>query len=341
MSKLLQNIILREKVIDTIRNFFKKEKFHEVQTPLLVPSVIPESYLEHFVTTLFDRKRNKKRMFLTSSPEASLKKLIASGIGNCFEITRSFRNGETDSLLHSTEFTILEWYRVGVDYRKLMEDCENLFMHIYKNLKTRNSNVKSNKILYQKQKIDLSPAWERISVIETLKKYANIDFDDIVDIDKIRRIARSKGYNINKDNTWEEIFNQIFFNEVEPHLGTKGKPTIIYDYPKEMAALAKIKKDDPRIAQRFELYIGGLELGDCYTELTDWKEQEQRFKNELRIIRNSKKTTVRPDKSFIQALKKGLPECSGMAMGVDRLVMLFGDIKDIKETLMYNIYSYD
>ena len=127
-------------------------------------------------------------------------------------------------------------------------------------------------------------------------------------------------------------FNQIFLNEVEPHLGTNGRPTIIYDYPAILAALAKLKKDDPRLAQRFELYIAGLELGDCYTELTDWKEQNYRFKNELKLIRKSNKNKVVQDDTLIKALKTGLPDCSGMAMGIDRVVMLFGDIKDIKDT---------
>ncbi len=341
MSSLIQNLILREKIIDAIRDYFKKENYHEVETPLLVPSVIPESYLEHFTMTLFDRRRNKKKMFLTSSPEASLKKLIAKGLGNCFEITKSFRNGETDGLLHSPEFTILEWYRVGVDYTAIMNDCERLFVYIYKNLKSQISNLKTKtqilnlnelKLTYQNQTIDLTPPWERISVIEALKKYANVDFDEIPNLEKICKKAKSKGYSVDKNNNWEEIFNQIFLNEVEPHLGTKGKPTIIYDYPRAMAALAKLKKDDPRVSERFELYIGGLELGDCYSELTDGKEQEARFNKELDLIQKSNKTSVKPDKDFIISLKKGLPECAGMAMGIDRIVMLFLDLNSIRDS---------
>lgn len=329
MSKLIQNLILREKITDAIREFFKKENFREVETPILVPSVIPESYLEHFTTRLFDRRRNGKKMFLISSPEASLKKLIVEGLGNCFEITRSFRNGETDSLLHTPEFTILEWYRIGTDYRKVMEDCERLFFYISRKVKRRKA---KGEIIYNGNVIDLTLPWERISVVEALKKYANIDFDDIAGEKKIVKIAKMHGYQVSGKFSWEEIFNQIFLNEVEPHLGTHGKPTIIYDYPAPLAALAKLKKGDSRFAERFELYIGGLELGDCYTELTDWKEQEKRFGKELDIIGQSGKTKVYPDKQFIEALKKGLPECSGMAMGIDRIVMLFGNIRDIKET---------
>ncbi|OGG26901.1 EF-P lysine aminoacylase GenX [Candidatus Gottesmanbacteria bacterium RIFCSPLOWO2_01_FULL_39_12b] len=330
MSNLINNLILREKIIDAVREYFKLEKFHEVETPLLVPSVIPESYLENFTTILFDRRRRRKKMFLTASPESSLKKIIVAGLGNCFEITRSFRNGETDSLLHSPEFTILEWYRVGADYKEIMKDCENLFNKISINLGINNSNIS-----YGNTKIDLAPPWEKITVSKALKKYAMVDFDDITGINslkRIKKIATDKGYNVSKNNTWEVTFNQIFLNEVEPHLGTNGRPTIIYDYPAILAALAKLKKDDPRLAQRFELYIAGLELGDCYTELTDWKEQNYRFKNELKLIRKSNKNKVVQDDTLIKALKRGLPDCSGMAMGIDRVVMLFGDIKDIKDT---------
>ena len=349
MSNLIQNLILREKIIDAIRDYFKKENYHEVETPLLVPSVIPESYLEHFTTTLFDRRRNKKKMFLASSPEASLKKLLVLGLGNCFQITKCFRNGETDSNLHSPEFTILEWYRVGVDYTAIMNDCERLFVHIFNKVKSQpfdfaqgknakvkitSKNSKLNKLglFYKNHNIDLSLPWERISVIEALKKYANVDFDEIPNLEKICKKAKLKGYSVDKNNNWEEIFNQIFLNEVEPHLGTKGKPTIIYDYPKQMAALAKLKKDDPRVSERFELYIGGLELGDCYSELTDWKEQEARFNKELDLIQKSNKTSVKPDKDFIISLKKGLPECAGMAMGIDRIVMLFLDLNSIRDS---------
>lgn len=343
-KNLLNNLYLREKITDLIREYFKKEKFHEIETPLLVPSVIPESYLEVFTTTQLDRRRNKRIMFLTASPEASLKKLLAAGIGNCFEITRSFRNGETDSHSHCPEFTLLEWYRVNTDYKQIMIDCESLYLYIYNRYIYNRLYNSSHPILtYQDKKINLKKPWERISISNSIYKYAGVDFDEITDkteiqtekvfnVGKIAKIAAQKGYTVTGNNTWEEIFNQIFLNEVEPHLGMKGKPTIIYDYPAPLAALAKLKKDDPRLAERFELYIGGLELGDCYTELIDWKEQKNRFDSEMQMIKHSKKTQVKSDNEFIEALKSGIPKCSGMAMGIDRMVMLFGNLKDIKDS---------
>lgn len=335
--KLWQKFFQREKIIQSIRQFFHNEKFHEVETPLLLPHVVPESYLEVFETQLLNRQRKKKRMFLATSPEASLKKLLVAGIGNCFEITKSFRNTETGSLLHNPEFTILEWYRVGADYKDVMKDCENLLQFILKKLK-----LPKSKLIYQRKNIDLSSPWERISVPEALIKYAHVSFDDITNQtgnmfppEKIAIVAREKGYRVEKNNTWEEIFNQIFLNEVEPHLGNYGKPTIIYDYPRPMAALSKIKDTDTRLAERFEFYIGGLELGDCYTELTDSNEQKNRFKDEQKIRRLKSKTRILPDEDFLDALKMGLPECSGIAIGIDRLVMLFTDTTDVADVLFF------
>jgi len=343
-QSLWRKYFIREKVIQAIREFFIEQKFHEVETPLLVPSVIPESYLNVFATNLFDRHGNKQRMFLTTSPEASIKKLLVAGIGNCFEITKSFRNAETGSKLHNSEFTILEWYRINANYEDLMKECERLIKYIYVKVKSQKSKVKSvgekskvnhYKITYQDQEIDLSYPWGRITVAEALEKYSRISFDKIITKAAIIAVARAKGYSVNDNNSWEEIFNQIFLNEIEPHLGTHGKPTIIYDYPKPLAALAKIKASDPRFVERFELYIGGLELADCYTELNDYKEQKNRFLSELQTIKLHKKIVVKPDLDFLEAIKQGLPTCSGVALGVDRLVMLFTDSVSIDEVLLF------
>lgn len=334
--KLWRKFFIREKIIQSIREFFLREKFHEVETPLLLPAVVPESYLEVFETHLLDRQRKKKRMFLATSPEASLKKILVAGIGNCFEITKSFRNTETGSTLHNPEFTILEWYRVGANYKDVMRDCQHLIGFILKSLKL------PKLLIYQGKSVDLSSPWERISVPQALKKYADIDFDNITEksskmfpSEKIALIAKEKGYHVEKNNSWEEIFNQIFLNEVEPHLGTHGKPTIIYDYPRPMAALAKIKSSNPRLAERFEFYIAGLELGDCYSELTDYKEQKKRFEEEQKIRQIKGKTSVYPDVDFLEALKAGLPKCSGIAVGIDRLIMLFTDSTSIDEVLLF------
>ena len=338
---LWERYFTREKIIQAIRAFFQKEGFHEVETPLLIPAVIPESYHEVFTTTLLDRNRKTQRMFLATSPEASLKKLIAAGIGNCFEITKSFRNGETESDLHNPEFTILEWYRMDVGYEAIMRDCENLFLFIQGRLEPK----KITKRIYQGKSVNLKTPWERISMEQAFIKYACISFDeftredaqkmtDMFPVGKIFKIARKKGYSIQESTAWEEIFNQIFLNEVAPYLG-RGHPTILYGYPAPLAALSRISTKDPRFAERFELYIEGLELADCYSELTDHAEQKKRFERECEEIEKQKKTPVIPDMEYIKALEIGLPPCSGIAVGIDRLAMFFTDTSSISDIQLF------
>lgn len=317
--QLWQRFFVRENVNRSIRTFFEARGFHEVETPTLIAHPPAESYLDVFETTLFDRNRNSTKAYLSTSPEVSLKKLMVAGVGNCFSLTKSFRNMETQGTLHNPEFTILEWYRVGANYLDIMKDCEELLGSIKKTF------------LYQGHSVDLHAPWERLSVAEAFAKYAQVDFDDF--FLHAEKIALAKGYST--DNaTWEELYNQIFLNEVEPHLG-RGKPTILYDFPSVMGALAKRKESDPRFAERFEFYIEGLELGDCYSELTDWKEQHERFEKELLEIKRLGKTSYEYDHDFIDALKVGLPKCSGIAVGVDRLVMLFADVTDIADVLFF------
>jgi lysyl-tRNA synthetase class 2 len=335
--RLWQRYFIREKVITAIRTFFLNQEFHEVEAPLLIARPPAESYLDIFETTLLDRNRKPTKAYLSTSPEVPLKKLMVAGLGNCYSLTKSFRNMETQSNLHNPEFTILEWYRVGSDYRDIMNDCEELlhFIHTYLTRTTPGKETRHpEELVYQGKRVRLTAPWERLTVAQSFRKWAGVDFDRFLEEKEARSIAKKKGYNVEKRTTWEELFNQIFLNEIEPHLG-KGTPTILYEFPGAMGALARRKQSDPRFAERFEFYIEGLELGDCYSELTDWKEQRDRFEKELQEIRRLGKTMYEYDHDFIQALKVGLPACSGIAVGVDRLVMLFADAARIQDTLLF------
>jgi len=325
---LWDRYFIREKVINAVRLFFSGEQFHEVETPLLLAHPAAESYLDVFETKFLDRDRKETPAYLSTSPELALKKLIVAGIGNCFSLTKSFRNMETDSHTHNPEFTILEWYRVGATYTSLMNDCQQLLLAINRSL------GHGDKLTYQGVTFDLAGDWEKITVKEAFKKWADIDFDEFLDDQKARKIATGKGYTVTDKNTWEELYDQIYLNEVEPHLG-KIQPTIIYEFPGCLAALSKKKKENPNYAERFEWYIGGLELGDCYTELTDWKEQQRRFDQELKEVQRLGKTMYDYDHDFIDALKAGMPDTSGIAVGVDRLIMLFADTTRIADTLFF------
>lgn len=325
---LWKQYFLREAVIKTIRNYFDRNGFHEVETPVLISHPPAESYLDVFETTLLNRQRKATKMYLSTSPEVPLKKLMVAGIGDCYTVTKSFRNTEMQSDRHNPEFTILEWYRVGVKYEAIMSDVERLVFSIAQS-------VSDDPVLhYQGHDIHLAPPWDRLTMKDAFRKYADVDFDAFLDEQTARTITLKKGYTVMPSTTWEEMYNQIFLNEIEPLLGHE-KPVFLYEFPGSMAALSKKKEGDPRYAQRFEFYIAGLELGDAYTELTDWHEQENRFIHETEELKRLGKTVYEYDHDFIDALKAGLPDCAGIAVGVDRLVMLFANAHTISDILLF------
>jgi lysyl-tRNA synthetase class 2 len=300
--KLIEKYLVREKVMDTIRSFFKDQGFHEVFTPTLVPIPSIEPNLEVFQTKLTTSKGIKRDGYLIMSPEFSIKKLLASGMGNCFEITKCFRNEEEVSKLHNPEFTMLEWYRVLADYTDVMKDFEQLFIKI----------IGKEKMEYQGEIYDISLPWPRISVKEAFEKFAGVDISKVSDDD----------------------FYKIFFNEIEPKLAISHKPFFIYDYPISQASLSKPAKD-PHFAERFEVFLAGVELGNCFSELTDPVEQKKRFEKDKAHRLAQGKTDYPIDSDLIGALNSGLPKVSGIAVGVDRLVMLAADVPSISETLFF------
>ena len=307
--KLINRYLVREKVIDTIRSFFKDRNFHEVFTPILVPIPSIEPNLEVFQTELRTSKGLKRQGFLIMSPEFSIKKLLAAGIGNCFEITKCFRNEEEVSSLHNPEFTMLEWYKIHADYTDVMKDFEHLFTKIITSV---NPKADLSKWDYQGESYDLSLPWPRISFEEAFTKYAGLKIEDVAD----------------------EDFYQIFFNKIEPALLKLKKPYFIYDYPISQASLSK-KAADGRFAERFEVFLAGIEMGNCFSELTDAKEQRKRFEADLTERKRQGKTVYPIDEDLIEALKEGLPPVSGIAVGVDRLIMLAADVPIIAEAMFF------
>lgn len=321
-----ENLWAREKVIEGIRAYFKNRQFHEVETPLLVSTPSTEPFLEVFETELIDDLGNRRKVYLPTSPEFAMKKMLASGSGSIFQITKSFRNGEGKSPKHSPEFTILEWYEVGGDYMSVVKDFEKLFRYIWQKLQ------RTDPCNYQGREYDLESPWEQISVKQAFEKYAGIDEETMLDKTKLKKIAEQKGYEVTRATTWEEVWNQIMANEIEPKLG-QIKPTVLKDYPVSQAALAKKKIEDPLFAERAEVYLGGMELANIFSELTDWREQEARCKADLAERKKLGKKEYPLDREFIEALKSGMPETGGIAVGVDRLVMLMADTKEIGEVI--------
>lgn len=329
---LKEKYFVREKVTDTIRSFFKTLGFHEVSTPILVPVPSCEPNLEVFETQLRTSKGVKRRGYLIMSPEYSCKKLLAAGIGNLFEITKTFRNEEEVSTYHNPEFTMLEWYRINASYTEVMKDFEELFIAIINNTQPH---TRLDRWEYQKEKYNITPPWPRISVVEAFRKYCGIQRTTLLSNKLFKHAAEKKGYAINSRTPWEQVFYQMFFNEIEPKLKASHKPVFIYDYPLSQAALARKKSDDPQIAERFEVFLAGIELGNCFSELTQAGEQRRRFIKEINERKVSGKTKFPIDIDLINALKAGIPDTAGIAVGVDRLVMLAQDTDQISDTLYF------
>lgn len=326
--------LARGKVIRAIRSFFDAQGFEEVETPLLVASPGTEPYLEVFETQLTEARGETYRAFLTTSPEYAMKKLLVAGIPRVYQLCKSFRNGEEVSRGHNPEFTILEWYRAHADYTDIMADCEGLLAYVWYTLHPDAPLGASPTLTWRGQSIALEAPWERISVREAFARYAAVTLDTVPTDEAMRAVLTAKGYTTTQATTWEQGYHQIFLNEIEPKLGMVT-PTILYDYPASMAALARRKAADPRYAERFELYAFGVELANAFSELNDAEEQEARLKTEQAERVALGKTAYAYDADFIAALRVGMPPAGGIAVGVDRLVMLFAGVKSIQDTLWF------
>lgn len=321
--------LMRETVVDAIRSFFKQRGFHEVETPLFVRAPGMEPYLEVFGTTWTDSRGACHPGFLTTSPEYAMKKLLSAGVAPIFQVCKSFRNREDASGRHNPEFTILEWYRAHADYFAIMADCEGLFRHVARAVDPSSGGKVWR---YQGQEIDLGSAWERLTVGDAFRRYADVDLP--ADLDDLVSVARAKGYAVGPETTGEQLYHQIFLNEIEPRLG-QTTPTILYEYPISMAALSRASPTNPSVAERFELYVAGMEMANAFSELTDPEEQSRRLRAEQAERRHLGKTAYDVDEDFIRALAAGIPPSAGIALGVDRLVMLFADVRSIRDVLWF------
>lgn len=332
--KLQEIQIKRSKINDLLRDFFKKQGFLEVQTPSLVKCASQEPYLTPMKVDFKDEKNKKYQGFLITSPEYSLKKLLAAGFDKIFELARVFRSNESFGGSHNPEFTMLEWYRTNSDYRKIMEDVEKLVFFLNKKIN------KSKYLNYQGQKIDLTLPWPKLSVKEAFLKYAKIDLDKAKTSASFKTQLRDIGYPSKFHNSydWNDIFYIIFLNKIEPNL-PKDRPIIIYDYPLPQASLAKRKNKDSFYAERFEVYIGGMELANAFSELTDPIEQRSRLVEEQILRRKMGKDAISLDEDFIYALKLGILPSGGIALGAERLQMLLLNIKDINNLLPFSAHD--
>ena len=321
-----------------VRRFFDHRDFAEVETPALQVSPGMEPHLNAFETTLQEPFHDGEavRLYLHTSPEFAMKKLLAAGEERVYQIARVFRNSER-SATHHPEFSMLEWYRAGATYRDLMADCEALLVEV---LKAMPSGLRDGELEFRRgtARSDPTKPWQYITVAEAFEHRAGIDLlataSDPLDppVDGLRDEARRIGVWTGARDTWEDVFFRIFLEKVEPHLGLSA-PTVLYDYPISMAALSRRHPDDLRLAERFEVYVCGLELANGFSELTDAEEQRRRFEADQKKKHALFGHHYPIDEDFIAALEADLPDCAGIALGVDRLVMLATGAAEIEDVL--------
>jgi len=290
-------LVARANMLRALKDFFASEEFIEVDTPILQRSAGMETHLSTF-RTIF---KPSTELGLATSPEFAMKKLLALGVPRLYQFAHAFRN-EVVSPTHYPEFTMLEWYRSGEDYKKLMADCDEILARALEA-------AGSAEFAWQGRTCKAAPA-EKMTVAEAIKRYAGVDMF--------------------KENLSGDRFYKIML-DVEPHLGI-GAPTILYEYPIAEAALSRPSPRDPRVAERFELYVCGLELANAFSELTDAKAQRARFEADMKEKKRLYGEAEPVDEEFLEAVAS-LPDCAGIALGFERLVMLSTGASDIKDTM--------
>ena len=328
----------RQTLYRAIRDHFEAEGFDEVETPLLVPAPAMEPHINSFEARFVPEmgaQGGERPLWLHSSPEYAMKRLLADGWERIYFLGKVFRNGEV-ARNHNPEFTMLEFYRAnladgpraGRGYGPLLKDIEEF------TLRAAESIGGEARIAWNGGTIDLMPPWDRLSVAEAFATRAGIELPLDGDAELLRARAQERGFDLPAGlESFDDIFFSIFLTAIEPGLGWP-RPTFLVDWPASMASLAKLRVDDPCIAERFELYIGGMELANGFFELNDAAEQRRRLEEEQRL-RASLGMPVHPiDDRFVEAVGR-MPTSAGVAVGIDRLLMLLGGFESIDQVLLF------
>ena len=313
--------VLRSKIIQAIRRYLDDRGFLEVETPVLhntAGGAAARPFITHHNTLDLD-------MYLRIATELHLKRLIVGGFDKVYEIGRIFRN-EGMSIKHNPEFTMIELYEAYSDYKDIMNLTEDMLSTVARKV------LGTELITYQGEEINLAPPWKRISMIDAVKEYTGVDFNAISSDEDARKAAKELDVSVENDATWGNVLNEIFEEKVEEHL---IQPTFVMDYPIEISPLAKKKKDDPRLTERFELFITGREYGNAYSELNDPIDQRERFMEQARQRAAGNEEAEMMDEDFVNALEIGMPPTGGLGIGIDRLVMLLTDSYSIRDVILF------
>ena len=299
----------RARVLQQIRHFFDQRDVLEVDTPALSAGATPDPHI--------DSLRTASGQFLHTSPEFPMKRLLAAGSGSIYQICKVFRDGEAGRL-HNPEFTLLEWYRVGLDHHALMDEMEALFSALFE--------AESRAVRF-----------ERMTYREAFRRHAGLDPFEAAN-DELCRVARRAGIDLaDPDDLERDDWLDLLMSEVVSRAFDPGALTFIHDYPASQASLARIRPGSPPVAERFELYFGALELANGFHELDDAAEQRRRFEKDLADRGEAGKERVPLDERFLEALEAGLPACAGVAVGLDRLLMALSGATSIEQVMAFPV----
>lgn len=320
-EEVKKTFVARSKIISAIRRYLDGQGFLEVETPMLVSNAggaAARPFETHYNALDEDVK-------LRISLELYLKRLIVGGLERVYEIGRVFRNEGLDAR-HNPEFTLMELYQAYTDYNGMMDLTENMFRHVAKEV------CGTTLIPYQGVEIDLGKPFERITMVEAVKKYAGVDFDEVPDTAAAKKLADEKGVHYEERHTKGDIINLFFEEFVEEHL---VQPTFVMDHPVEISPLTKRKPDKPEYVERFELFITAREMCNAYSELNDPIDQRERFKAQEAALAAGDEEANTTDEDFMNALEIGMPPTGGIGYGIDRLVMLLTDSPAIRDVLLF------
>ncbi len=309
---------LRAKILDDIRRFFSARAVLEVETPLLGSSTGTDPQLDFF-TTDYCSPPLQHTLFLQTSPEFAMKRLLAAGSGSIYQIGKAFRNGESGRF-HNPEFTLLEWYRVGFTLPQLMDEIAELLAVLFNGHRSLNAT----------QRFSYQAVFQRYTGLNPLEFF----YHDYCAYALDNQMPEAVSICGDDHGLWLDF---IFSHKVQPQLG-ENAVCMVYGYPVCQSSLARVNEYNSKITDRVEVFVNGIELGNGYYELTDANEQERRFDDEMSIRQQRKRPVTVKDKRFIEALKAGLPECSGMAIGLDRLLMLLTNSASINDVLSFPMH---
>ena len=319
--EVMETFKSRIKVVASMRTFLIDKGFLEVETPMLQPipgGATARPFITHHNT--YDRD-----LYLRVAPELYLKRLIVGGFEKVFEINRNFRNEGVDTQ-HNPEFTMMELYEAYQDYIGLMDETEELFCAVIEAV------TGGLTFPYQGDTIDASRPWKRQTLFDAIREYAGIDLEQTRDRDEAAKLAEGAGVGIQPEMGYGKIVDEVMSERVQPKL---VQPTFLYDYPIELSPLAKKKRDNPALTERFQAFIGRLELCNAFSELNDPIDQRERFEAQLRLREGGDDEAQVLDEDFLTALEVGMPPTAGLGIGIDRLAMLLTDSASIREVILF------